>query len=208
MIKRNTTVPCEVTEVFSTAEDDQKKVDVRVYQGERPRASQNRFLGEFHLEGLPPAPRGIPQIEVKFSINSNGILSVTARDRVTEVEQTVTMTGSSSLTSDEITKMISDAAEHEAEDAQFEETVAAQDNLRSKLFQIESLLREHRDLFDAELIENLEDGKASLEDILKSPASLEAMVSMSQAITATIKVADKIAQEAVAKEVEEAKNAN
>ena len=207
MIKRNTTVPCEFTDVFSTAEDDQKRVDVRVYQGERPRASLNRFLGEFHLEGLPPAPRGVPQIEVKFRINSNGILSVTARDRVTEVEQTVTMTGSSSLTSDEITNMIADATAHESEDAQFEETVQAQDNLRSKLFQIESLLREYRDLFSEELIENLEDSKLSLEDILSGTASLEAMISMSQVVTVTIKEADKIAQEVVAKEVEEAKKA-
>lgn len=201
MIKRNTSIPCEHKEIFSTAEDDQEKVDIRVYQGERARASLNRSLGEFHLLGLPPAPRGVPQVEVTFTIDRNGILSVTAKENISGAEQTVTMTGSSSLTSEEIAKMVAESEAHALEDAQFQETVDAQDNLRSKLFQIDALLTEHRDVFSEEGIAELEDAKVSLEDIIRSPASLEAMTALSVDVTDLIKQADKKASDKTAEEV-------
>ena len=116
LIPRNTTIPTRKSEMFSTAADSQTSVEVHVLQGERPMARDNRTLGKFHLVGLPPAPRGVPQIEVAFDIDANGIVNVTANDKATGKEQKITITGSTGLAKDEVERMVKDAEAHAAED--------------------------------------------------------------------------------------------
>ena len=116
LIERNTTIPTRKSEVFSTAADSQTSVEIKVYQGERAMASDNRLLGVFQLVGIPPAPRGIPQVEVTFDIDANGILNVTAKDRATNNEQKITITSSSGLSKEEVEKMAKDAESHAADD--------------------------------------------------------------------------------------------
>ena len=143
LVERNTTIPTERKQVFSTADDNQTAVTVKVYQGERPMAAQNRLLGQFNLEGLPPAPRGMPQIEVKFGIDANGILNVAARDLGTGKEQTVRIEQSSGLSKDEIDRMQHDAQEHAEEDKRQRALAEARNQAESMCFQLEKLLKEH-----------------------------------------------------------------
>ena len=142
LIERNTTIPVKKTEVFSTAEDNQTAVDVHVLQGERPMAGDNMSLGRFRLEGIPPAPRGLPQIEVTFDIDANGILNVAARDKATGKEQKVTITASTNLNKEEIERMVRQAREHETEDRQRRELIEARNNADSLAYQTEKTLRE------------------------------------------------------------------
>ncbi len=142
LIERNTTIPVKKTEIFSTAEDNQTAVDIHVLQGERPMAADNMSLGRFRLEGIPPAPRGIPQIEVTFDIDANGILNVMAKDKATGREQKVTITASTNLNEKEIERMIREAREHEAEDRRRKELVEARNNADSLAYQTEKTLRE------------------------------------------------------------------
>ena len=123
LINRNTTIPTRKGETFSTAADNQTSVEVHVLQGERPLARDNRTLGQFHLEGIPPAPRGVPQIEVKFDIDANGILNVSAKDLGTGKEQKITITASSGLSKDEIERMMKDAESHAEEDKKRREEI-------------------------------------------------------------------------------------
>ena len=116
LIERNTTIPTKKTETFSTAADNQSSVEVKVYQGERPMAADNRLLDKFGLEGIPAAPRGVPQIEVSFDIDANGIVNVSAKDKATGKEQKITLTASSGLSEDEIDRMVQEAADNEASD--------------------------------------------------------------------------------------------
>ena len=142
LIPRNTTIPVRKSEIFSTAEDNQTAVDIHVLQGERELARDNRTLGHFRLEGIRPAPRGVPQIEVTFDIDANGILTVTARDKDTGKEQQVTITGSTQLSKEEIERMIKDAEAHAAEDRRRREEVEARNNLDSLAYQVERRLKE------------------------------------------------------------------
>ncbi|HSQ27988.1 MAG TPA: molecular chaperone DnaK [Anaerolineales bacterium] len=142
LIERNTTIPVKKTEVFSTAEDNQTAVDVHVMQGERPMASDNMSLGRFRLEGIPPAPRGVPQVEVTFDIDANGILNVTARDKATSHEQKVTITASTNLNKGEIERMVQQAREHEAEDRKRRELVEARNTADTLAYQTEKTLSE------------------------------------------------------------------
>ena len=142
LIERNTTIPVKKSEVFSTAEDNQTAVDVHVLQGERPMANDNMSLGRFRLEGIPPAPRGIPQVEVTFDIDANGILNVTARDKATSKEQKVTITASTNLNKEEIDRMVRQAREHEAEDRQRRELIEARNTADSLAYQTEKTLRD------------------------------------------------------------------
>jgi len=144
LIPRNTTIPTRKTEIFSTASDNQTSVEIKVYQGERPMAADNRLLGVFQLVGIPPAPRGVPQIEVTFDIDANGILSVSARDRATGNEQKITITTSSGLSKEEVERMARDAERHAAEDRRRREEAEARNRADAMVYNIEKMLREHR----------------------------------------------------------------
>jgi molecular chaperone DnaK len=142
LIERNTTIPVRRSEVFSTAEDNQTAVDIHVLQGERELARDNRTLGHFRLEGIAPAPRGLPQIEVAFDIDANGILTVTARDKTTGKEQSITISGSTQLSKEEIERMVSDAQQHASEDRQRREEVEARNQADTIAYQVERQLHE------------------------------------------------------------------
>jgi molecular chaperone DnaK len=145
MIPRNTTIPTRKTETFSTAADNQQSVEVHILQGERPLARDNRTLGRFHLDGIPPAPRGMPQIEVTFDIDANGILNVTAKDRATGRDQKITITSSSGLSKEEVEKMAREGEAHAAEDKAKREEIEARNQLDSLVYGVEKMLREHGD---------------------------------------------------------------
>ncbi len=142
LIERNTTIPVRRSEVFSTAEDNQTAVDIHVLQGERPLAADNMSLGRFRLEGIPPAPRGIPQIEVTFDIDANGILNVSAKDKATGREQKITITASTNLSKSEIERMVREAREHEAEDRKRRELIDLRNQADSLAYQTEKTLAE------------------------------------------------------------------
>jgi molecular chaperone DnaK len=145
VIERNTTIPARRTEVFSTAEDNQSAVDVVVLQGERERAADNRVLGRFRLENIRPAPRGVPQIEVTFDIDANGILNVSARDKDTGAEQRITISETSNLDRSQVERMIADAERHQDEDRRLRELTDARNELDSVAYQVERLLAERGD---------------------------------------------------------------
>ena len=167
MIPRNTTIPTRKSETFSTAADNQTSVEVHVLQGERPMAGQNRTLGKFHLTGIPPAPRGLPQIEVTFDIDANGILNVTAKDNATGKDQKITITSSSGLSKDEVERMAKDAESHSAEDKAQREAIDAKNQLDSMVYQIEKMLRDSGDKISGsergEVENALADAKKALE---------------------------------------------
>ncbi|WP_460431650.1 Hsp70 family protein, partial [Amycolatopsis echigonensis] len=142
VIERNTTIPARRSEVFSTAEDNQNAVDVVVLQGERERAADNRVLGRFRLENIRPAPRGVPQVEVTFDLDANGILNVSAKDKDTGAEQTITISESSNLDQSEVERMVADAERHRGEDAKIRERVDARNTLDTIAYQVEKRLGE------------------------------------------------------------------
>jgi len=156
LIDRNTTIPTRKSEVFSTAADSQTSVEIKVYQGERALARDNRMLGVFQLIGIPPAPRGIPQVEVTFDIDANGILNVTAKDKATNNEQKITITSSSGLSKDEVEKMAKDAEAHAAEDNKRKDEIDARNRADSMLYRVEKMLKDHRDKISAEDAANVE----------------------------------------------------
>ena len=145
MIPRNTTIPTKKTETFSTAADSQTEVEVHVLQGERPMAAQNRTLGKFKLAGIPPAPRGVPQIEVTFDIDANGILNVTAKDNATGKDTRITITSSSGLSKEEVEKMAKEADAHASEDKEKREEIDARNSLDGMVYNIEKMLKESGD---------------------------------------------------------------
>ncbi|HXI29496.1 MAG TPA: molecular chaperone DnaK [Vicinamibacterales bacterium] len=144
LIARNTTIPTRKSEIFSTATDNQPNVEVHVLQGERPLARDNRTLGKFHLIGLPPAPRGVPQIEVAFDIDANGIVNVTAKDMASGKEQTITISGSSGLSKDDVDRMVKDAQSHASEDQARRELIDARNQADSLAYQVEKTVNDNR----------------------------------------------------------------
>ena len=156
LIDRNTTIPTRKSETFSTAADSQTSVEIKVYQGERSMARDNRMLGVFQLVGIPPAPRGIPQIEVTFDIDANGILNVLAKDKATNNEQKITITSSSGLSKEEVEKMAKDAEANAADDRKRKDEIDARNRADSMVYQVEKMLKDHRDKIgeaDAKLVE-------------------------------------------------------
>jgi len=168
MIPRNTTIPTKKTETFSTAADSQTSVEVHVLQGERPMAAQNRTLGKFHLTGIPPAPRGVPQIEVTFDIDANGILNVTAKDMATQKDQKITITSSSGLSKDEVERMAKEADAHAAEDKAARDSIEAKNQLDSLVYNIEKMLREHGDKISGSERGDVENALADAKKALES----------------------------------------
>jgi molecular chaperone DnaK len=167
LIPRNTTIPTKKSETFSTAADNQTSVEVKVYQGERPMAADNRLLGKFGLEGIPPAVRGVPQIEVTFDIDANGIVNVSAKDKATTKQQAITITASSGLSEAEIQKMVKDAQENETEDKKKRETIEARNQLESLVFSVQKHFDENKDKIPeaerGELEAALKDAKDTVE---------------------------------------------
>src|SRR5437667_9053377 len=168
MIPRNTTIPTKKTETFSTAADSQTSVEVHVLQGERPLAAQNRTLGKFHLTGLPPAPRGVPQIEVTFDIDANGILNVTAKDMATQKDQKITITSSSGLSKEEVERMAKEADAHAAEDKAQRDSIEAKNQLDSMVYNIEKMLREQGDKISGSERGDVENAIADAKKALES----------------------------------------
>ncbi|MEW5855498.1 MAG: molecular chaperone DnaK [Myxococcota bacterium] len=168
LIPRNTTIPTKKSEVFSTASDNQTSVEVHVCQGEREMARDNRTLGRFHLDGIPPAPRGVPQVEVTFDIDANGILHVTAKDRATGRDQHITITASSGLSKEEIEKKVREAKEKESEDKARRELVEERNKLDSLIYSTEKALKDNKEKLSAEARKPVED---ALEDVKKKVTS-------------------------------------
>ncbi len=165
LIERNTTIPTRKSEVFSTASDNQTSVEVHVIQGERPMAADNRTLGKFHLIGIPPAPRGMPQVEVTFDIDANGIVNVSAKDMGTGREQKITITASSGLSKDEIDKMMRDAESHSSEDSKKRDEIESRNRLDSLTYQMEKTFAENREKLDGTAATDIE---AALADAKKA----------------------------------------
>jgi molecular chaperone DnaK len=168
MIPRNTTIPIRKTETFSTAADNQPAVEVHVLQGERPLASQNRTLGKFQLTGIPPAPRGVPQIEVTFDIDANGILNVTAKDLATGKDQKITITSSSGLSKEDVERMAKEASVHSEEDKAKREEIEAKNQLDSLIYSVEQMLRENGDKISASERGEIENAVADARKALDS----------------------------------------
>src|SRR5213595_2083759 len=156
LIQRNTTIPTRKSEIFSTASDNQTSVEVHVLQGERAMAKDNRTLGRFHLDGLPPAPRGVPQVEVAFDIDANGIVNVSAKDMATAKEQKITISASSGLSKEEVDRMVKDAQAHATEDQSRRDLIEARNRLDGLVYSVEKTLAENKDKIDAAASEELE----------------------------------------------------
>src|SRR2546425_9816261 len=174
LIDRNTTLPTRKSEGFSTAADSQTSVEVHVLQGERPMAAGNKTIGRFHLDGIPPAPRGVPQIEVAFDIDANGILHVSAKDRATGKEQSIRIEASSGLGESEIQRMVKDAEEHAGEDKKRKEEIEARNRGDQLAYEVEKNLKEHGSKLEPALKSRIETSLGALKDALKSdnPASI------------------------------------
>jgi len=167
LIERNTTIPVKKTEVFSTAEDNQTAVDVHVLQGERPMANDNMSLGRFRLEGIPPAPRGVPQVEVTFDIDANGILNVSAKDKASGNEQNVTITASTNLSKSEIDHMVQEAREHESEDRNRKELIESRNTADNLAYQTEKTLQQLGEKVPESERKNIQEKINSLREVIK-----------------------------------------
>jgi molecular chaperone DnaK len=156
LIERNTTIPVRKSETFSTAADGQTAVTIHVLQGERPMAADNMSLGQFNLEGIPPAPRGVPQVEVTFDIDANGILNVSAKDKATGKEQQITITASTNLSEGDVDRLVREAKQHEAKDRQHRELIEARNTADQLIYQMEKMLRDLGDKVSASDRERIE----------------------------------------------------
>jgi molecular chaperone DnaK len=188
LIERNTTIPVRKSETFSTAADGQTAVTIHVLQGERPMATDNMSLGQFNLEGIPPAPRGVPQIDVTFDIDANGILNVAAKDKATGKEQQITITATTNLSEDDVEELMREAKRHEAEDRKRRELVEARNTADQLIYQMEKMLRDLGDKVSASdrgriegIVEDLKQAKEG-DDAARIKQLIEQLQQASQAI--------------------------
>jgi molecular chaperone DnaK len=199
LIERNTTIPTKKTETFTTAADNQESVEVHVLQGERPMARDNRTLGKFHLGGIPPAPRGVPQVEVTFDVDANSILSVTARDKATGKQQNITITAASTLTKDEVERMMKEAEAHSAEDAERKQEIEVRNQADSLVYTTERTLREHGDKVPEGERKTIEDALNETREALKGDAIDRIKGAHENLMKASHKLAEMMYREAQAK---------
>jgi molecular chaperone DnaK len=184
MIGRNTTIPTKKTETFSTAADSQTEVEVHVLQGERPMAAQNRTLGKFKLSGIPPAPRGVPQVEVTFDIDANGILNVTAKDNATGKDQKITITSSSGLSKEEVDRMAKEADAHAAEDQTKRDEVEARNGLDNMVYNVEKMLKDNGDKVSGSDKSDVESALAEAKTALQGSSGAAELNSAREKLTA------------------------
>jgi molecular chaperone DnaK len=190
LIPRNTTIPTRKSDIFSTAADSQSSVEVHVLQGERPMARDNRTLGRFHLDGIPPAPRGVPQIEVAFDIDANGIVNVSAVDKATGKKQHITITASSGLDESEIQRMVKEASEHETDDRNRREEIEARNKLDSMIYSTERLMNENKDKISPEDRSNIESAMDRGRKALEKGDKAEIIAATEQLTQASHKMAE------------------
>jgi molecular chaperone DnaK len=185
LIEKNTTVPTQRSQVFSTAADNQTSVEIHIVQGERAMAGDNKSLGKFILEGIPPSPRGIPQVEVSFDVDANGILHVTAKDKASGKSNSIKITASSGLSKDEVEKMKQEAAQHEAEDKNKKEAVDAKIGAEQLIYSSEKTLKEYKEKVPAEITKAVEEKIEALKKV-KDGTDVSAIKSASEALSAEI----------------------
>ncbi|CAB4951740.1 unannotated protein [freshwater metagenome] len=200
LIERNTTIPTRRTEVFTTAEDNQPSVEINVLQGEREMAQFNKSLGKFQLVDLPPAPRGVPQIEVTFDIDANGIVHVSAKDRATNKEQSMTITGQSSLSKDQINQMVKDAEAHAAEDTKRREEADTRNSADTLVYQTEKLLKDQGDKISEDEKASVESKLADLKTALAGTDGEAIKVATESLMTASQDFTQKLYEQAAAEE--------
>ena len=208
LVPRNTTIPVSKSQVFSTAENNQTAVDIQVLQGERPMARDNKSLGMFRLEGIAPAMRGIPQIEVTFDIDANGIVNVSAKDKATNKEQKITITNGSNLSEEDIEKMVKEAEANAAEDKKKKEEAEVKNNAASLIGSAERVMKDFEGKIDAADKSKLEEQKAALQKALDENKSTDELKKMSEELQQTMFGISQKAYEAVQKEGEAAQSAN
>ncbi len=200
LIQRNTTIPTKKSEIFTTAADNQTSVEVHVLQGERPMARDNRTLGKFHLVGIPPAPRGVPQVEVTFDIDANGILNVSARDTATGKHQNITITASSGLTKDEVERMVKDAQAHAAEDTQRKQEIEVRNQADSLVYSTERTLGEHGAKLDEADRKAIDEALAEAKEALRGEDVERIKRAQESLMRASHKLAEVMYREAQAKD--------